>query len=109
MELSDGTKVLSRGRTIGVPIVTVGYLMKIDLTVCSLLDKVDLVVDITWLVEADPLIRWSTSTVYLPDSVLSFHRIMGELLNKQVKVGTVKVLSTTEELESLRKPSILLL
>ena len=29
----------------------------------------------------------------------------GEWVDKQVKVGTVKVLSTNEELESLRKPS----
>ena len=30
---------------------------------------------------------------------------MGEWIDKQVKVGTVKVLSTNDELESLRKPS----
>ena len=30
---------------------------------------------------------------------------MGQWLDKQVKVGTVKVLSTNEELESLRTPS----
>ena len=35
LELGDGTKVLSRGRTIDVPVVTAGYSMKIDLTVCS--------------------------------------------------------------------------
>ena len=55
--------------------------------------------------EADPLSRWSTGTVYLPDSILSFQKIMGEWIDKQVKVGTVKVLSTNDELESLRKPS----
>ena len=65
----------------------------------------DLVLGMTWLVEPDTLIRW-TSTVYLPDSITSFQRIMGDWLDKQVKVGTVKVLSTNEELESLRKPSI---
>ena len=36
---------------------------------------------------------------------MPFQRIMGDWLDKQVKVGTVKVLSTNEELESLRKPS----
>ena len=88
-----------------MPIVTAGYTQKTDLTVCSLLHEVDLVLSMTWLVEVDPLIRWSIGTVYLPDSVLSFQRIMGDWLDKQVKLGTVKVLSTNEELESLRKPS----
>ena len=60
LELGDGTKVLSRGRAIDVLIVTAGYSQKTDLTVCSLLHDVDLVLGMTWLVEADPLIRWST-------------------------------------------------
>ena len=32
----------------------------------------------------------------------SFQQIMGQWLDKQVKTGTVKVLSTNEELESLK-------
>ena len=59
----------------------------------------------TWLKVADTLIRWSTGQVYIPDSISSFQRIMGHWLDKQVKVGTVKVLSTNEELESLKQPS----
>ena len=82
LELSDGTKVSSRGRIVEVPIVTVGYKIKRDLTVCSLLHEVDLVLSMTCLIEVDPLIRWSTSTVYLPDSVSSFQRIMGEWVDK---------------------------
>ena len=78
---------------------------KTDLMAYSLLHEVDLMLGMTWLVEADPLIRWNIGTVYLPDFVSSFQRIMGEWINKQVKVGTVKVLSMNEELESLRKPS----
>ena len=105
LELGDGTKVLSRGRAVDVPIVTADYSQKTDLTVCSLLHDVDLVLGKTWLVEADPLIRWSTGTVYLPDSISSFQRIMGEWIDKQVKVGTVTILSINEGLESLRKPS----
>ena len=104
LELGDGTKVLLRGRTVDVPIVTAGYSMKTDLTVCSLLHNVDLVLGMTWLVVANPLIRWSTGTVYPPDFVSSFQRIMGEWLDRQVKVGTVKVLSMNENLESLRRP-----
>ena len=105
LELGNGTKVLSRGRTISVLVVTAGYSQKTDLTVCRLLHEVDVVLDMPWLVEADPFIRWSTGTIYLPDSVTSFQRIMGDWLDKQVKVGTVKVLSTNEELESLRNSS----
>ena len=57
LELGDGTKVLSRVRTANVPVVPAGYSQKIDLTVCNLLHKVDLVLGMTWLVEADPLSR----------------------------------------------------
>ena len=105
LDLGDGTKVLSRGRAIDVPIVTAGYTLKTDLTVTNLLDDVDLILGMTSLQEADPLIRWSTGTIYIPDSNSSFQRIMREWLDKQVKIGTVKVLSTNEELESLKKPS----
>ena len=38
-----------------------------------------------------------------PDSNSSFQRLMGHWLDKQVKVGTVKVLSTNEDLEPLKK------
>ena len=56
LELGDGTKVLSRGRTIGVPVVTAGYTMKTNKTVCSLLHDVDFLLGMAWLVEADMLI-----------------------------------------------------
>ena len=69
LELEDGTEVLSRGRDVHVPIVTAGYLLKTDLTVCSLLYDVAMVLGMTWLVEAGPLVRWSTGTVYWPNSV----------------------------------------
>ena len=51
------------------------------------------------------MIRWSTGHVYIPDSISSFQRIMGQWLDKQVKVWTVKVLSMHEALESLKQPS----
>ena len=94
LELGDGKKVLSRGRTVDVPVVTSNYTMKTNLTVCSLLLDVVIVLGMTWLKVADPLIRWSTGYVYIPDSISSFQRIMGQWLDKQGKVGTVKVLST---------------
>ena len=105
LELGDGKKVLSRGRAIDVPVVTYGYKMKLNLTVTNLLHGVEMVLGMTWLKEADPLIRWSTGTVYIPDSISSLQKIMGQWLDKRVKVGTVKVLSTNEELASLKQPS----
>ena len=105
LELGDGKKVLSRGRAVDVPVVTSGYTMRTNLTVSRLLHGVDVVLGMTWLKVADPLIRWSTGQVYIPDSISSFQRIMGQWMDKQVKVGTVKVLSTNEELESLKQPS----
>ena len=105
LELGDGTKVLLQGCTVGIPVVTASYSMKTNLTVYSLLHDVDLVLGMTWLVMVDPLIRWSIGTIYLPDFVLLFQRIMGEWLDRQVKVGTAKVLSTNKELEFLKKSS----
>ena len=65
LELGDGTKVLLRGCAINVPIVTTGYSQKTDLMVYSLLHNMDVVSGMTWLVEADPLIRWSIAKAYL--------------------------------------------
>ena len=78
LELGDGKKVLSRGRAVDVPAVTSSYMMKTNLIVCNLLHDVDVVLGMTWLKVADPLIRWSTGHVYIPDSVSSFQRIMGQ-------------------------------
>ena len=103
LELADGKKVLSRGRAVNVPVVTSGFEMKTNLTVTNLLHGVDFVLGMAWLKVADPLIRWSAGQMYIPDSNSSFQRIMGHWLDKQVKVGTVKVLSTNEDLEPLKK------
>ena len=105
LELGDGKKVLSWGQAVNVPVVTSGYTMKTNLTVSNLLHGVDVVLGMTWLKVADPLIQWSTGHVFIPDSVSSFQRIMGQWLEKQVKVGTVKVLSTNEQLECLKQAS----
>ena len=43
LELGDGKKVLSRGRTVDVPVVTSGFTMKTNLTVSNLLHGVDVV------------------------------------------------------------------
>ena len=47
LELGDGKKVLSRGRAVDVPVVTSGYTMKTNLTVCNLLLDVDVVLGMT--------------------------------------------------------------
>ena len=49
MELADGKKVLSRGRTVGVLVVTGGYTVKMNLTVTKLLHGTDVVLGMTWL------------------------------------------------------------
>ena len=72
--------------------------MKTNLTVSNLLHGVDIVLGMTWLKVADPLIRWSTGQMFIPDSESSYQRIIGQWLEKQVKIGTVKVLSRNEEL-----------
>ena len=105
LELGDGKKVLSRGRAVDVPMVTSGFTMRTNLMVTNLLHGVDLVLGMAWLKVADPLIRWNTRQMYIPDSISSSQRIMGHWLDKQVKVGTVRVLSTNEDLESLKQPS----
>ena len=75
VELADGKKVLSRGRIVDVPVVTGGYTVKMDLTVSKLLHGADVVLGMTWLQVADPLIRWSTGDVYIPDSVSSLNEL----------------------------------
>ena len=72
LELGDGKKVLSRGRGVNVPVVMSGYTMKTNLIVSNLLHGVDVVLGMTWLKEMDPLIRWRTRTVFIPDFITSF-------------------------------------
>ena len=72
LELGDGKKVLSRGQAIDVLDVTSSYTMKKNLTVSNLLHGVDVVLGMTWLKVVDPLIRWSTGHVYIPNSISSF-------------------------------------
>ena len=57
LELGDGKKVLSQGQAVDVPVVTSGYEMKTHLTVNNLLHGVDIVLGMTWLKVANPLIR----------------------------------------------------
>ena len=81
LELRDGKKVLLWGRAIDVLVVMSGYAMKTNLIVSNLLHSVDVVLGMTWLKDADPLIRWSAGTVFIPESVTSFWRLMGQWLD----------------------------
>ena len=81
------------------------HTLKTDLTISNLLYGVDVLLGMTWLQEVDLLIHWSTGIIYIPDSISSFQRIVGQWLDKQANTRTVKVLSTNEQLESLRQPS----
>ena len=68
LDLGNGTKVLSRGHVLNIPVVTAGFTNKLDLTVTSLLHEVDPVLGMTWLQEVGPLIHWSSWIVYILDS-----------------------------------------
>ena len=92
--------MLSRGHVSNVLVVTTGFTNKLDLIVTSLLHEVDLVLGMTWLHEVDPLIHWISGIVYILDSE-RVTRMKGKWLATQVKTGTIKVLSTDDELKSL--------
>ena len=49
LELGNGQKYLSKGYVPDVPIVTTGLIVKVGLTVTTLLHKVDLVLGMNWL------------------------------------------------------------
>ena len=49
LELGNGQKFLSRGLVPDVPIVTAGLIVRVGLTVTSLLHEVDLVLGVNWL------------------------------------------------------------
>ena len=74
-------------------------------TVSGMLYEVDLILGITWLQETNPLIDWSSGTLYIPDSQ-SMIRLFGEWLQSKYQTGTVKILYSHEEIESLKNPAV---
>ena len=60
LELADGKKILSQGKAPGVLVSVSGDTGKYDLTVCLLLKDVDVILGMTWLPKANPLIDWGT-------------------------------------------------
>ena len=47
LEFGDSKKVLSRGRSVDIPVVMSGYSMKTNLTVSNLLHGVDVILGMT--------------------------------------------------------------
>ena len=78
LELGDGKKVLSRGRAVDVPVVTFGYMMRTNLTVSNLLHGVDIVLGMTWLKMADPLLdNYYVGVLGMSTSQTLFHHFRG--------------------------------
>ena len=66
LELADGKKILSQGKAPGVLVSVAGDTGKYDLTVCPLLKDVDVILGMTWLSKANPLIDWGTPRLVFP-------------------------------------------
>ena len=92
LELGNGQKFLSRGLVPEVPVVTTGLMVRVGLTVTSLLHEVDLVLGVNWLQLVNPVVDWSSGKIYLPNSVHTA-LLQGEWLEGHVKLGTVPVLA----------------
>ena len=105
LELGNGSKVLSKYEAMEIPVVIAGRTFSIDFTVSDLLHNVDLVLGITWLQENNPLVDWSSGKLYILDSQ-SMTWLFGEWLHSKYKVGTVKLLYSHEDLESLKNPEV---
>ena len=69
LELGNGQKFLSRGPVPEVPIVTTGLIVRVCLTITSLLHEVDLVLGVNWLQLVNPVVDWRGGKVYLPHAV----------------------------------------
>ena len=105
LELGNGEKILSRGYIPDVPVVTAGLTVKIGLTVTTLLHDVDLVLGMNWLKLVSPIVDWCGAKIYVPNAVHTA-LLKGKWLEDHVKVGTVTVLSSEEELNRLKDERI---
>ena len=101
LELGNGEKILSRGYIPDVPVVTAGLTVKTGVTVTNLLHDVDLVLGINWLKLVNPIVDWCGAKLYVPNAVHTA-LLQGNWLEDHVKVGTVTVLSSEEELDKLK-------
>ena len=105
LELGNGDKILSRGYIPDVPVVTAGLTVKTGLTVTNLLHDVDLVLGMNWLQIVNPIVDWCGAKLYVPNAVHTA-LLRGNWLEDYIRVGTVTVLSSEEELHQLKNERI---
>ena len=101
LELGNGQKALSRGLVQDAPITLGGVTTKTDLTVSNLLHNVDIVLGINWLKFVNPFIDWSGGRVILHDAIHTA-LLKGTWLSPNIKIGTVKILSSEDGLEQIK-------
>ena len=105
LELGNGARALSRGMVQGAPITLTAVTSYSDLTVTKLLHEVDIVLGINWLKQINPLIDWCSGRVYLPGAI-NTALLEGQWLSSDHAIGTVKLLSTSDGLESIKDESV---
>ena len=105
LELGNGEKILSGGYIPDIPVVTARLTVAIGLTVTNLLHDVDLVLGMSWLKLVNPIVDWCGAKLYVPNAVHTA-LLQGNWLGNFVKVGTVTVLSSEEELNRLKDERI---
>ena len=99
LELADGSKIRSTQKIPGV-MCSAGKISSYeDFTVTKLLHDVDVVLGMTWLRRWNPLIDWVQQVMYMRTHH-GWDRIRGLFLEKEHRIGTVKLLSD-EDLASL--------
>ena len=91
LELADGKKILSQGKAPGVLVQVASETGKHDMTVCPLLREVDVILGMTWLTQANPLIDWVTPRLVFPRES-STTAIVGQWLDKSEAIGQVHAL-----------------
>lgn len=77
----------------------------IDMTITLLLHSADIVLGMTWLQAITPIIDWASGEAYISDSVSTL-LAYGEWLQTTGKVGTIKMLSSREQLQELKHQRI---
>ena len=105
LKLGNGARALSRGMVQGAPITLAGVTINLDLNVSSLLHEVDIVLGINWLKTVNPIIDWCSGRVYLPGAIHTA-LLEGTWLREDHAIGTLKLLSTSVGLESIKDESV---
>ena len=88
-----------------VPVVIAGLTVKMGLTVTNLLHGIDLVLRMNWLWTVNPIVDRCGAKSYVPNAVHTA-LLKGNWLEDYIKVGTVTVLLSEEELHQLKDERI---